>query len=136
MALIFVLDNEEDFCQLIRRILSRSGHDIKTFSDSRQAVDWLRSNTPELALLNFKHRGVGEMNVLSYIRRSRPEIKTLLITGRASPEMEKKAGELGIRDYLIKPLGIDEIELHINRVLGTAEDGRQRTEDGAQGRVG
>ena len=118
MALIFVLDNEEDFCHLIRRVLSGSGQDVRAFSDSRQAMEWLRSNTPELALVDFKHRGAREMSVLSYIGRSRPEIKTLLITGRASPEMKKKAGELGIRDYLLKPFGIDEIEPHINRVLG------------------
>ncbi|MFZ2445551.1 MAG: response regulator [Syntrophobacteraceae bacterium] len=118
MALILVFDEEEDACQLMRRILTDAGHRTVAFSDAGEAMEWLRTNSPELVLLDFKLRGTGELGVLSFICRNRPEIKTVLITGRSSPEVEKRAAQLGIRDYLIKPLGIGEIEEHISRVLG------------------
>ena len=118
MALIFVLDDQEDACQLMRRILSDAGHRAETFTDPGEAMEWLRTNSPQLALLDFKPKRSGGLDIIRYIRTSRPEIKTMLITSSPSAEVEKQARELGFEDYLIKPLGIDEIERHINKALG------------------
>lgn len=120
MAHILMLDDEEDACRLVRRVLGGSGHDITAFTEVGETLEWLRSNSPDLALLDFKLRDSDGLSVLRRMRQIRPAIKTILITGKPSPEIEAKALEMGIREYLVKPLEIGELEEHVNRVLGTA----------------
>jgi CheY-like chemotaxis protein len=118
MALILILDDEEDACQLMGRILTDCGHEVSTFTEVCDAFEWLQSHRPDLILLDYKLRGTDGISVLGNIRMSRPEIEIILITGKPSPEIERKAAELGIRDYLIKPVEIKELEDHVNSALG------------------
>jgi DNA-binding response OmpR family regulator len=118
MALILILDDEEDACQLMGRILTDSGHTVRTFTEVSDTLEWLRSHRPDLILLDYKLRGTDGISVLKDIRVNRPEMEIILITGKPSPEVKRKAAELGIRDYLIKPVEIRELEEHVNGVLG------------------
>ncbi len=118
MARILVLDDEEDICNLVRRILSGSGHEVVTFTRAGDALQWLKSNRPDLALLDFKLRESDGLVVLSYLRSHCPEVKSIMITGQPSPKIRKKAAELGLEDYLLKPLEISVLEEHVNRSLG------------------
>lgn len=118
MALILMLDDEKDACQLVQRILSLSGHDVRAFTTAKEALGWLQDNKPELALLDLKLRGANAMSVLHYIRDHQPETRVVIITGNPSTETNRKVSELGIEDYLVKPIEIRELEDHVNRVLG------------------
>ena len=119
MALIFMLDNERDACRLVERILIASGHEVQAFTDESDALGWLQTNRPQLALLDIKLNGTNVFGVLKYIRDRRPEIKVMIITGSPSVESARKATELGIEDCLVKPVEIAELEEHVNRALGT-----------------
>lgn len=128
MAKIMVLDDEEDICQLVERVLVECGHEVTTFTGAAESMKWLRSNKPDLALLDFKLRGMDGLSVLEYIRQNFPEIKAIMITGKPSPEVKVKAIELGLEDYLVKPLEISILEYHVNKVLGLLQDSKIDTE--------
>ncbi|MHC1724518.1 MAG: response regulator [Syntrophobacteraceae bacterium] len=118
MARILVLDDEEDICNLVRRVLSGSGHEVVTFTRAGEALQWLQSHRPDLALLDFKLRESDGLVVLAYLRRHCPGVKAIMITGQPSPEIKEKAAELGLEDYLLKPLEISVLEEQVNRSLG------------------
>jgi DNA-binding NtrC family response regulator len=118
MALILIVDDEKDACQLMQRILSAHGHQIAAFTDAGEAVEWLSAYSPDLALLDIKLRGANGISVLEYIRQNRQSTKVIMITGYPSVETASKALKLGIEDYMVKPIEIDELEDHVNRVLG------------------
>lgn len=118
MAQILALDDEEDICQLVERVLACSGHEVTSFTGAVEATEWLRSHRPDLALLDFKLRGADGLSVLSYIRQHNPGVKVIIITGQPSEEIKMKAVEMGIEDYLVKPLEIGMLEHHVNKALG------------------
>jgi DNA-binding NtrC family response regulator len=118
MALILILDDEEDVCQLMCRILMDSGHEVGTFTEVGDALEWLKSHNPDLVLLDYRLRGTDGISVVGSIRMSRPATEIIIITGKPSPEIERKASELGIREYLVKPVEIKDLEFHVNRALG------------------
>ncbi len=118
MAHILVLDDQEDICQLIQRVLVDSGHEVTAFTESREALDWLQSHHPDLALLDLKLRGTDSMGVLKFLHDHRPETKRIIITGQPSREIMIKAAGFGLEDFLLKPLEISVLEERINEALG------------------
>jgi DNA-binding response OmpR family regulator len=118
MSLILVVDDELDACLLMQRVLSGSGHEVYALQDPREAMVWLQTHEPDLALLDIKLRGGDGISVLEHLRRSHTHTKVMMITGYPSVETASRALELGIDDYLVKPLEIDELEQRVNKALG------------------
>ncbi len=109
MALILIVGDEPDACRMLQRIL---------FTEGGKAVEWLEDNLPDLALLDINLRETDGIGLLKILRRSQPRTKTMMITGNPSAETAGQATELGVVDYLVKPVEIDELEERINRALG------------------
>ncbi len=118
MAQIMALDDELDICQLVERVLACSGHQVISFTGASEAREWLRLNSPDLALLDLKLRETDGLDVLTFIRQNKPGTKVIIITGQPSQASKMKAVEIGIEDYLVKPLEIGVLEHHVNEVLG------------------
>jgi DNA-binding NtrC family response regulator len=117
MAQILVVDDEPDACRLLQRVLSARGHEVYAFTAADKAVDWLQQNLSDLAIIDIKLRGAEGISVLEYVRQHHPHTKAIIITGSPSVATTRKALELGIEGYLIKPLEIDELEKCIDGVL-------------------
>ncbi|MBC7358531.1 MAG: response regulator [Desulfacinum sp.] len=118
MALILVLDDEKDACRLMQRVLSALGHRVQVFSRSAEARAWLEDNEPDLALLDIKLREDNGLSVLRLLRSRWPAAKVIMITGFPSAETAREATRLGIEDYLVKPVEIEELEYRVNKALG------------------
>jgi DNA-binding response OmpR family regulator len=117
MAHILVLDDEQDACSLMARVLSALGHEVQVFTDYLPVLDWLELHTPDLALIDIKLRRGSGLKVLEFIRIHLPQTKVMMITGSPSAETSRKADQLGIDDYLVKPIDIDELERRLNDTL-------------------
>lgn len=120
MALILVVDDEKDACRLMERILSASGHRVFGFTEAEAATRWLDDNVADLAILDIKLQSSSGISLLETIRRREPFMKVVMITGYPSVETVRKALQLGIEDYLVKPLEIDELEKRVDKALGLA----------------
>ena len=118
MALIMVLDDERDACRLMLRILSRLGHRVQVFCRADEARRWLETAQPDLALLDIKLKEENGLSVLKFLRAHRPAVKVIMITGYPSAETSQEALRLGVDDYLIKPVEIEDLESRVDKVLG------------------
>lgn len=118
MATILVIDDERDACTLIRRVLTALGHETHVFTDHDPALKWLEGNPVDLVLLDIKLQHVDGISVLETIRARQPDIKVIMITGYPSVDTVKKALDLGIEDYLVKPIEIHELEERVSKALG------------------
>jgi len=117
MSRILVVDDEHDACSLLQRILSVYGHEVFTFTEVPKALAWLENHVPQLALVDIKMPEMDGIRLLRRIRLQHPSIKVIMITGYPSAETANEARQLGIADYLIKPVEIDELEERIQRAL-------------------
>ncbi len=120
MAIILMVDDEPDACQLMERLLSASGHEVHAFTDAEAATSWLGRHIPDLAILDIRLRGADGISVLEFIRNHRLHTKVMMITGYPSAETARKAAAFGADDYLVKPVEISELEDRVSRALETA----------------
>ena len=119
MALILVVDDEQDACTMVHRILSVKGHEVVTFTEGQGALLWLERHRPHLTVLDLKLPGVDGMVLLRHIRECDPQSKVVILTAYPSSETARKALQLGAAKYLIKPIEIDDLEANVEEVLSS-----------------
>lgn len=130
MALIMVVDNERDACRLMQRVLARLGHEVRVFFEAKTARRWLEHHEPDLLILDIKLKDDDGLSILRLLRPHRPAVKVIVITGFPSVETAHEARRLGIEDYLVKPVELEELEYHVNMALKkrASVQGRSRKE--------
>lgn len=123
MATILVLDDEQDACNLVKRIAEGLKHHTVAFTDEHEALKYAENNRIDLAILDLKLKTMSGVDVLEKLKEHNPDIKALLLTGYPTVETAKKAIGLGVHAYLTKPIDVDDLEKGIGAALQKGRKG-------------
>ncbi|MBI4653379.1 MAG: NAD(P)H-dependent oxidoreductase subunit E [Nitrospirae bacterium] len=100
---ILVVDDEPVVVRSCERILKAEGYDIEGALSGREAILKIEENNYNLVLTDLKMPEMDGITLIRWIRKSRPSIGIVVITGYPSQETIKDALDLGIIDYVPKP---------------------------------
>ncbi|MFO7932398.1 MAG: response regulator [Thermodesulfobacteriota bacterium] len=117
MSNIMVLDDVEDAGAMIKRILERKGHSVAVFTEEQDAIDYVKKQKADIAILDIKLKKMSGVEVLKQIRQARPEIEVLMLTGYPTLETAREAMSHGAREYLVKPIDKNELEEKIQVIV-------------------
>jgi len=70
----------------------------------------------DLLLLDYKMPGMNGLEVLEEVKRINPDIDVIMMTAFGTIETAVKAMKTGAVDYITKPVELDELLLHLNRI--------------------
>jgi DNA-binding NtrC family response regulator len=118
MARIIVVDDVSDAGMLVKRILERKGHEVAAFTEEEDALEYVRKVQVDLAILDIKLKKMTGVEVLEELKKERPEIKAIMLTGYPTLETARDALRLGAQEYCVKPINKDELENKVAEVLG------------------
>ena len=122
MANILVLDDVLDAGLMIKRILERQGHQIFTFTEEEDAINYIKSNEMDLAILDIKLKKMSGIEVLTELKKIAPTIRAIMLTGYPTIETAQESLELGADEYCVKPIDKDELEEKVASVLKRPDD--------------
>jgi DNA-binding response OmpR family regulator len=108
MALILVVEDEEDLNNLIRDRLQGEGHQVQQALDGRSALARVESAVPDLVILDWM---LPDLDGLAVCRRLRRDhlMPIIMLTARTE-EVDRVLGlEVGADDYLGKPFSMAEL---------------------------
>jgi len=117
MSNIMVLDDVEDAGAMIKRILERKGHVVSVFTEEQEALDYAQNQEMDIAILDIKLKKMNGVEVLKHIKKVRPDIDVLMLTGYPTLETAKEAMGSGAKEYLVKPIDKNELEEKIQSIL-------------------
>lgn len=117
MANILVLDDVADAAIMIKRILSRLGHEVEAFTEEQQAIDFAREHPVDLVILDIKLLKMTGLEVLEEFKKISPDIRAIMLTGYPTLETARQALELGANAYCVKPIDRSELEAAVAGVL-------------------
>ena len=106
---ILVVDDEENVCQSIKKVLVRRGYNVSHALNVQDAVDLIKEMTFDLVITDMMIPGTSGIELLQIIRDHYPELEVIMITGYASIESAVAATKLGATAYLPKPFTPDEL---------------------------
>jgi len=114
---ILIVDDDSDMCLLLSRFLSRNGYEVASVSNGKSAIDWLRKNTIDLVLCDFRLDDMTGADLLPRIKVLQPECLVIIITGYSDVKDAVEVIKSGAIDYITKPLFPDEILITIKKAL-------------------
>ena len=117
MAKILVLDDVLDAGILIKKILEKKGHEVHSFTEEEEALDFARKNEVDLAILDIKLKKMSGVEILEELKKISPSIKVIMLTGYPTIETAKESLRLGAGEYCVKPIDKEELEEKVSTVL-------------------
>lgn len=117
MTKILIIDDDKDMCMLLTRFLARNNYDVYAVNSGKEAIEWMRKNSPELVLCDFKLDDITGSELLPGIKKMHPHAHVIIITGYSDIKDAVEVMKLGAYDYVTKPLYPDEILLTIKKAL-------------------
>lgn len=121
---ILVVDDDQNICELLRLYLEKDGFSVVVANNGRQAIEYNKTENPNLILLDIM---MPELDGWQVCREIRKEYETPIIMLTAKSEtFDTILGlELGADDYISKPFDTKEVIARIKAVLrrSKANDG-------------
>lgn len=116
---LLVVDDEVDQCESITHYFSRRNFTVFSAGTGEEALRLIKENKPDLVLLDMKLEGNLEgRDVLRILRETDKDTKVAMITGDVFTEEEmQEIADLGIVDFLHKPIDVQTLEGVIKKVL-------------------
>lgn len=120
---ILLVDDSPSNNLLLQNILEEEGYAPITSFDGKNALEIIRKEKPDLVLLDIMMPEIDGFEVLEDIvtNNDTKDIKVIIITARKDPEDRNRAIDLGVIDYIIKPIDIDYLLKRIEYVVQKIE---------------
>lgn len=123
---ILFIDDEEIVLRSCRRIFAGADYEIDTALSGEEGLSKAINQDYDLVVTDLKMPGIGGMEVLTRLRKVRPDTTVIIFTGYASVDTAREALKNGAFDYIPKPFTPEEIREVIKNAL-EARAGKQRT---------
>lgn len=116
---ILVVDDEPQLVALWCEVLEQYGYLPTSYHNGIEALDCFRRDPAQfdLALLDQKMPGLTGAELARELLAIRPELPIILATGFSESITPEQAREIGIRDFVLKPILGTDITIAIRKVL-------------------
>jgi two-component system nitrogen regulation response regulator NtrX len=114
---ILVADDESDIRASLRRILEYEGLEMVEADSGPEAVRMVEEEDPDAVLLDIKMPRMDGLEVLAELRKSRPDLPVVMISGHGTIATAVEATRLGAYDFMEKPLERDRVLLVLRNAL-------------------
>ena len=136
MSRILLVDDDDDLRSVFRAKLEYSGHEVDEADSAEVALAKVSAFDPALVVTDVRMDGMTGLELLTRIRESMEYVDVIVMTGHDTMTSAVEAMKSGAYDYLVKPVGLKELEAVIDRCLSDQEVNRaameQRAADGEE----
>ncbi|TAN38759.1 MAG: response regulator [Nitrospirae bacterium] len=123
IKIMLIDDDEEGPIRVLSERLEIRDFRKNTAFDSEQVIKMIRDQEPDIMILDLKISGIDGMEVLRRVRMNYPDIRVIIQTAHGNDMDEAEARQLGVFDYLKKPV---DVELLAERIRAAARSIRQK----------
>jgi len=106
---ILIVDDEVDALDLMEELFQKNGYDTYTASNGVEALNILRETEVDIMISDIFMPEMDGMTLLDTVGKKYQDISVLMITAHGTIETAVEAMKKGAKDYILKPLHLDEI---------------------------
>ena len=115
---ILVVDDDADTCRNLADILSDLGYRVDTAPDGPAALELVRRNPYDVALLDFKMPGMNGLELYRQIKRLRSDTVAIIVSAYTNPSTREEALGAGAWQVVSKPVDFPKLLGLVDEALG------------------
>ncbi len=114
---ILIIDDENIICKGCEIILGELGYLCDHSLSGVAGLEIVLNNPYDVLLLDMKLKDMDGMKILETVKKIKPEIYIIVITGYSTVKNAVTAMKLGANDYISKPFSEDDIAIAIQNAF-------------------
>jgi len=125
---ILVVDDEPQITRVLKTTLSSHGYAIRTASDGDDALQVMKSWTPDLIMTDLRMPNMNGVELCRYLR-AKSGIPIIVLSVRNEERAKVEALDAGADDYVTKPFSVDELLARVRAALRRVSTSQQPESD-------
>jgi DNA-binding response OmpR family regulator len=126
---ILIVDDSSDIVEFLGQyVLVPSGYKVTSAADGQSGLNMALKHSPDLIMLDMSMPRMDGMEVLTALRRAESKTPVIFMTMHGSETIAVEAFRLGVRDYLVKPFTIEEVQRAVDHALQETRLTREKEE--------
>ena len=121
MVNILLVEDDRNLRKMMEIFLKQNGYEVHSAQDGIEALSIFESIHIDLNICDIMMPNMDGYEFVENIRNINYEIPILMVTAKEKLEDKRKGFSMGIDDYMVKPIELDEMILRIESVLRRAK---------------
>lgn len=127
---ILAIDDQQLVLLPLEKRLTDLGYEVVIETDAALGLKLYDEFHPDLVIVDFNMPRISGFDVVNHIRKSKqPETPIMILSGNTQDAIITEAFELGVTDYMKKPLSLNEICARVKRLIGVPKIDVSKTND-------
>ena len=108
---VLIVDDEEKVVFFLRESLEELGHDfsIGTANSGEEALNKIEGHPYDLVISDLRMPGLDGLQLLERVKDKHPDTRFILMTAYGSDEVEARAQDLEVYEYITKPFHVSDL---------------------------
>ena len=100
---VLIIDDEQEFTEALAERMTNRGMMVSTSSSAIEGLQSVEEQSFDVVVLDLQMPEMDGIETLKILKKKRPELQVILLTGHATVEKGIEAMKLGAMDLLEKP---------------------------------
>ena len=119
MPSILLVDDDPATLHTLKSLLEkRPDSEVHCVQDAGTALQVVRENVPDLVITDIRMPGMDGFALIEALEESRISVPVIVISGDVDAQDAEKVRELGVKQFLPKPIGMDTLTEAVDLALG------------------
>jgi putative two-component system response regulator len=114
---VLIVDDEEQVCRLMGRILAQDGYRCSLANSTAEARELLMAQHFQLAICDINLGPDSGLDLAAEIHAASPETAILMASAKNEPELAAAATDIGAYGYMVKPFTAPELRIDVANAL-------------------
>ncbi|QNM86894.1 response regulator [Polaribacter pectinis] len=116
---ILAIDDQKLVLIPLKNRLEELGYEVITEISALKGIETYNSFQPDLVIVDLNMPEVSGIEVVNHIRvHQKEQTPIMILSGNTDDEMITKSFDLGVNDYMKKPLSLTEVCARVKRLIG------------------
>lgn len=117
MNKLLVLEDDYEMNHLMCKFLRGNGFEVEGCINANEAYDAMYNNSFDLIITDVMMPKIDGFEFAETVRKLNESIPILFVTARDDISSKQRGFKIGIDDYMVKPIDLDELEMRIHALL-------------------
>ncbi|WP_139957313.1 response regulator [Flavicella sediminum] len=119
---IVAIDDQQLVLLSLEKHLTSLGYQVKTALGGEEGIKLIEDFQPELVIVDINMDGMSGLDIVKHLRSAGNKVSIMVMSGNTDEDTIVDGFDLGIDDYMKKPVQLSEISVRVRRLIGTPEN--------------